>query len=147
MADTEIIFERLRKEGFRLTSTRKAVLRLFLSGESPMTVPELLLRLSTEGISVNKTTVYRELDFLITRKLIREVQLGDGLRRYEYLKGGHHHHLVCVKCKNIECFEMKACLKEFEEQITAEKNFTFIKHSLEFFGICALCNGVTESAR
>ncbi len=141
MPDSNDILEKLRKEGFRLTSTRKAIVRIFLSGSGPMTAPELLLRLKSEGVNVNKTTVYRELDFLSAQKLTREVQLGDGVRRYEYLRDGHHHHLVCIKCKHIECFEMKGCLSKFEAEISAKKNFTFIHHSLEFFGICADCNG------
>ncbi len=141
MPDSDSILEKLRKEGFRLTSTRKAILSLFLSGAGPMTAPELQARLKSEGVDVNKTTVYRELDFLMAQKITREVQLGDGLRRYEYFGDGHHHHLVCVRCKNIECFEMTACLKEIEAEISERKKFTFIKHSLEFFGICSYCSG------
>jgi Fe2+ or Zn2+ uptake regulation protein len=152
MPNSAVILEKLRKDGFRLTSTRRAVVDLFLSGASgtsgtsgPMTAPELLKALEALGVSVNKTTVYREIDFLMAQKLLREVHLGDGVRRYEYLEGGHHHHLVCVECNNIECFEMSGCLKEFEAQITAKRNFTFIKHSLEFFGVCGQCNGVGRS--
>ncbi|MBE9528056.1 MAG: transcriptional repressor [Proteobacteria bacterium] len=151
MPDSAAILEKLRKDGFRLTQTRKAVVGLFLTGASdssgpagPMTAPELLLALEALGVSVNKTTVYREIDFLMARKLLREVHLGDGVRRYEYLEGGHHHHLVCVECNNIECFEMTGCLKEFEAQITSERNFRFIKHSLEFFGVCGQCTVSSE---
>jgi Fe2+ or Zn2+ uptake regulation protein len=139
MTEKTKILDKLRTDGYRLTRARQAIIDIFLKSPVPLSVPELMTGLKKRKLPVNKTTVYREVDFLKAREMVREIQLGDGLRRYELWSGGHHHHLVCVRCNHIECLELEECLGAMEKKITKDKNFKLIEHSLEFFGLCAVC--------
>lgn len=139
MMKFEVILEKLRSGGFRLTRARKAIIRIFLDSGTPLSAVEVMTLLQSNKVNVNKTTVYREIDFLMSHDLLYELHLGDGRKRYEATKDDHHHHLFCVSCSGIECVELDKCLEAEEKKISEEKNFRTIKHSLKFPGLCAKC--------
>ena len=130
----------LRSAGFRITNAREKLIELFCSAAQPLTVSELLTRLKRHGISPNKTTVYRELEFLVEQKILSEIDLLDRKKRYELLDDGHHHHLLCDKCGKIQCVEMKNDLEHLESRLVREFGFKIKRHVLEFFGNCRECH-------
>jgi len=138
MISAKEIISKLRKEGFRSTGIREAILNLFCKSKKPFSCQDIQKHLKQKNISANKTTVYRELDFLKKQKLIEEFQLDDGVRRYE-ISSKHHHHVVCAKCKKIDCVELKQELRSQEIQIEKNNKFKIISHSLEFYGLCHKC--------
>jgi Fe2+ or Zn2+ uptake regulation protein len=139
MPKSKSIFELLKSKGYRLTRARKALVRIFANSRKPLSAAELNSRLEKNDVNVNKTTIYREIDFLKGQRMIRELQFGDGKRRYEIWPDNHHHHIVCISCDYIECVELDGCLEAEEKKILKENNFKTVKHSLEFQGLCAKC--------
>lgn len=138
--DAETLLKSLKALGCRMTTTRKLIVSHLCNTESPVSALELLTFLSKKNMSVNKTTVYRELAALLEKKVIREIDLLDGLKRYELLDPeNHHHHLVCIKCKKVKCIEMDHDLDLIERRITRSHHFTVQSHVLEFFGLCQRC--------
>src|SRR3990167_7088201 len=112
MASLDTVISNIKKEGFRLTRARKAIINIFYSSNIPQTAEEINVFLKRKGIMVDKVTIYRELDFLKDRKIIREVNFREGAKRFEILPKQHHHHLVCLNCNRIEEFEMKNDLSQ-----------------------------------
>jgi Fe2+ or Zn2+ uptake regulation protein len=139
MSEFKSIIDTIKLKGYRLTRAREGIIRVFLKSKSPLSAVDLNLKLDKADIRVNKTTIYREIDFLKTQKIIRELQFGDGKRRFELWPDNHHHHLVCLRCDTIKCIELKGCLEAEEKKILKENNFKTINHSLEFQGLCAKC--------
>ena len=135
----EAILQKLRSGGFRLTIARKSIIKIFLDSCVPLTVLEVMALMRRRKVNVNKTTVYREINFLMSQDMLRELHLGDGRKRYEVMKDDHHHHLFCVSCSGVECVELERCLESEEKKISEEKNFRTIKHSLKFLGLCERC--------
>ncbi len=134
--------ELLKHNGARLTKTRLAVLEIFSHENQPLSVAEILVSLKKQGILVNKTTVYREMEFLLEKGIISAVFLDEKHTKYE-LNLGHHHHLVCRDCGNIEEIEMKEIEDLFvliEKKLKKKMKFTNISHNLEFFGLCEKCS-------
>ena len=129
----------LKKDGFRLTKVRKALIEILGQTISPLSAFELLELLKTYDLVVNKTTVYRELEFLLINKVILELDLLDGMKRYELIDEGHHHHLVCTLCRKIQCIGMKHDLDHLEQNISQQYSFQIESHVLEFFGRCLAC--------
>jgi len=143
MINAKEIISKLREGGFRSTGIREAILNLFCKSKKPLSCLDIQKYLKQKSISANKTTVYRELDFLKKQKLIEEFQLDDGVRRYE-ISSNHHHHVVCTKCKKIECVELAKELKSQEKEIEKNNKFKIISHSLEFYGLCHKCQAVKK---
>lgn len=139
MQNLEHILVQLKTDGHRFTQIRKAVLGLLVKSSEPLSSPNLQSLLLKKKISVNKTTVYRELAFLKTQNVVRELQFRDSAKRYEITPENHHHHIICINCEKIEDVELKKDLDKAEKVISRNMNFKIINHSLEFFGLCAKC--------
>ena len=104
----------------------------------PLTELEIRNSLAQLENIVNKTTVYREMEYLLLKGVATEVDFGDRKKRYE-LKGKHHHHVVCTNCKKVDEIIIKDDLKNIERMIFRSKHFKITNHTLEFFGLCQKC--------
>jgi Fur family transcriptional regulator, ferric uptake regulator len=131
--------EELSGRGIRMTRTREAMLSLFSEAGAPLSVPQILGRLEETGKRPNKTTVYRELEFLKGQGFVKELTLRNDLALYE-LAGPHHHHLVCVDCGTVRDISVSdESLSCEERRIERKEGFEILEHSLEFFGLCGKC--------
>jgi len=129
----------LKNQGHKITKTRKALVEILENTKQPLSVPEVVTLLKNNHLSPNKTTIYRELTFLLDQGIVQELDFGDSKKRYELDTQDHHHHLVCINCKKIEDFDLSSDLDKEEKKILKDKNFKVISHSLEFFGYCKDC--------
>ena len=136
--DAQPIIQALQTEGFRITKARALTIAIFQSHHLPITELELRRQLAKKGIRVNKSTVYRELEFLLSREIVIEVNFGDGKKRYE-LNGRHHHHIICTNCKKVDDIHIANDLSAVEKKIQKQKKFKVQSHALEFFGLCSSC--------
>jgi Fur family ferric uptake transcriptional regulator len=121
------------------TKAHRAILSVLQAGCAPLAETELRSRLLKRGVRVNKTTIYRQLAGLKERGVVREIDFGDGKKRFESNAGEHHHHLVCTKCERVDEIRLDGEFAQFEKTISKNKRFTILDHSLEFFGLCAKC--------
>lgn len=134
--------EQFKENNHRITKTREAVLAHFEKNHKPITAREIINHLHALGLTVNKTTVYRELTFLLSQDFIKEVRLSDQELHYETTSMDHHHHLICTNCKSIEGVEYNSVeteLVKLEKDFAKRHDFLLQDHMLEFFGLCAQC--------
>ena len=133
--------DELRNRGFRITKVRLAVEECFRSSRSPLSVAEVSAGLETQNLRVNKTTLYREIVFLLQQNVVREIDLLDGRKRYELVgSGDHHHHFVCTACQRILCVPIPPSFEALEKKLAKSVGFKVTKHVLEFFGLCRACH-------
>jgi Fur family transcriptional regulator, ferric uptake regulator len=135
---SSIILESLKNRGHKNTKVRQALIEILLLNNTPLSNTDLLQELSKRNLSPNKTTVYREIEFLKDQKILEEVDFGDGKKRFE-ISENHHHHIICISCQKIQDIPMEKDLNEKERQIMRKFDFKPIGHSLEFFGLCKDC--------
>jgi Fur family transcriptional regulator, ferric uptake regulator len=131
--------EKLKSLDHRITPIRRHMFKFFSDNPSPVSAIDILDNFSSLGIDVNKTTVYREIEFLVKSGIIQEVEFGEGKKRYEVDTGRHHHHVICLNCKTIADVELEVDLHKEEKLIEAKTGFKVKNHSLEFFGLCPNC--------
>lgn len=134
----ELTISSLQDKGLRLTKIRKEIIKLFSEHPFPLSAKKIEEILSKAHISVNKTTVYRELQFLHENGYLLEVYLRPGEISYESSELKHHHHLICDSCGRID--NVTNCLvQRLDEDVLKKKGFRIVRHSLEFYGTCAAC--------
>jgi Fur family ferric uptake transcriptional regulator len=88
-----------------------AVLELLERQQRPMTHAEVAESLSQAGF--DRATLYRNLTDLTEIGLLRRVDHGDHVWRFELLRSDHHAgdghpHFICKECGTIECLPMDA---------------------------------------
>jgi Fur family transcriptional regulator, ferric uptake regulator len=141
MTDKNQILELLKKEGNKLTLLRKTLVDLFCSNEKAWSFLEIKDYLDKKGLSLNKTSVYRELNFLLNAGIIKEVNFAERNKRFELANIDHHHHFICINCKKVEHIEISEDYLN-KEAMTVSKNLNFDLryHHLEFYGYCSKCS-------
>lgn len=135
----DILIEKLQSDGHRITKARGTLLSILSKKHSPLSAMELQQLLEDEGVAVNKTTIYREIDFLIQQKIIHSVAFGDDTTRYELSNRDHHHHIQCTSCGIVVDLPLQDELSDIERNIERTTGFIIEKHALEFFGLCKNC--------
>jgi Fur family ferric uptake transcriptional regulator len=132
----------LKERGHRLTVARRAMLDIFDQASGPLSAGAVIVGLQKRKLTVNKTTVYRELEFLQQESIITAVRLSDTERMYERSNLSHHHQVVCTDCQevvDVDAEVIESALEKLENGIRRTSRFAEIRHSLEFFGRCAQC--------
>lgn len=135
-------FDTIKENNYKLTKTRKQVLTLFEQEHRPLNAKDIITYLHENKLTVNKTTVYRELTFLHSLGFIKEVRIDDNEMHYETTSMDHHHHLVCKNCNAVEGVasnELEKEMEKLENDVLQEKGFKIDAHMLEFFGLCDTC--------
>ena len=141
MNESKQVLADLKKAGCRMTQLRQGMVTLFCSTDKPVSAAEVMMTLLKQGISVNKTSVYRELQFLEQQGVIKTVLFSAEEARYERA-GEHHHHVVCRKCNTVQDIHAEGvedALSGVERSIGRGNHFSEVSHSLEFFGLCNKC--------
>ncbi|QQR60828.1 transcriptional repressor [Candidatus Uhrbacteria bacterium] len=124
----------------RQTKSKLAIREVLSASQKPMAAMELVEALGGRGLSVNKTTVYRELEKLLLKGEISEVDFADGQKRYEMTHGDHHHHAVCMSCEAVVELEIEPQLEQIQSSVAKQSGFRIQKHLVEFFGMCGSCS-------
>lgn len=137
--ENEIFDKYVRSKGLRHTNQRDEIINIFLSTERHVSIEELHKLVRKKDPSIGYTTVYRTMRLLSKCGLCEEVDLGDGIARYEHKFGHKHHdHLICVQCgETIEV--VKGQMEKMQDRLALEHSFLPIRHKLEIFGICKRC--------
>ena len=122
--------------GLKNTPSRLAILSVLKEKNRPLDVLQIFELIKDK---TDLATVYRTLETFWDngKGIINKLEFFEGKYRYE-IKGKDHHHLICRDCMGIEDVEDKF-MNEWENEIKREKGFLVSSHSLEFFGLCQLC--------
>lgn len=132
------LLNKIKESGGRLTKVKTTLLNLLEKQGCPITLAQISASFKKAKISANRTTIYRELKFLMDSQIIEKMILG-GVEYYELISE-HHHHLVCLKCRKIEEVFLDNHLENQEKKLAKKSGFKITGHALEFFGFCKKCN-------
>ncbi len=105
--DVDGIRELLRAKGLRATPARIAVVNFLDGSGHPRTHLEVTEKLVKSGFE--KSTIFRALGDLTEAGLLRKMELGDHVWRFERVgsEAGEtaHPHLLCIDCGSIQCLD------------------------------------------
>jgi len=138
--EMQVFLEYLQQRKFKLTPHRDLILDTFLKHEGHRSIEDIYRVVREEDPRIGYTTVYRTMKILTDCGLAREIDLADGITRYEHLYNHQHHdHMICTRCgKSIEFYnaEIEAVQDEASEQL----GFKAFDHKLQIFGLCGECH-------
>jgi Fur family ferric uptake transcriptional regulator len=127
----------LRKNGLKVTESRKWVLKVLSEKPEPMSADDVYKQIIAQ-YSMDYSTVYRILSILTEKNItIKSVQ-GDGIAYYQLNDSRHNHYLVCSECH--KRIPIEGCpLHEISEELVERTGFHITGHNLEFVGECPEC--------
>ncbi len=138
------LLPKLRLEGLRVTSQRKAILNALGSSTRHLTPVQVHNRATQESPGLTVPTVYRTLRQLAHSGLVWQLQLENGHLAYE-LAGRNHHHLVCASCGGVVEVPSTA-LDAIYARLERVSGFELKRDHLTLTGLCSRCQQ-TPAAR
>ena len=134
-----ILRQYLKNNGLLHSKQREQILDIFLKTEKHLTVDDLCQLVRKKNPRVGLATVYRAMRVICGAGLAREVDFGDGVRRFEHeYRHQHHDHLVCLKCGRV-IEVMSPEIKKLQERLAKKHNFTPVRRRMKIFGTCRTC--------
>ena len=93
----------IQDAGLRATASRVATLLVLRDASAPLSHAEVSAQLAEQKI--DKATVFRNLNDMVTAELLRRSELGDHAWRFEMVtdEDHQHPHFVCVDCGDVSC--------------------------------------------
>lgn len=137
----EKIIMELKEKGFRETPLRTALLEVLIKEHGPLSVQDIATKLKGKGLTPNATTLYRQLDTLVSNDIVELVVLDPKVQLFE-IKHDHHHHFVCEGCSEVQDVhseEIERAFSRFESELE-RKGLSIKKHELTFMGECQSCH-------
>lgn len=134
---------RLRRDGQRSTTGRRALLETLATADRPLSIPELL----TACPGLSQSSAYRNLDVLEHAGIVRRlVQPNADHARFELDEEftTHHHHLICRRCGAITDVTLAPQVEHrIEDALAAAaraEGFTAERHTVDLIGLCHACS-------
>lgn len=127
----------LRERGNRVTTQRRAVLKIIQEHAGHLSADEIYNLARDEVPRLSLSTVYRTLDLLKELDLVAELHLAGDHYRYE-AQSGRHEHLVCLGCGKVIEFQCSHCTATHKE-LYAQHGFVITSTRVELLGYCKEC--------
>ena len=136
------IERRLAEADVRYTKGRRVVVDALAQADGPRSAAELS---EIIGSDVPLSSLYRSLAVLEEAGILAPHFSSPGLTRYELAEwlSGHHHHLVCIDCGQVQDLpaneKTETRLQAIVADVARDASFREVNHALEIEGLCARC--------
>jgi len=138
----EALLEQIDSEiaaiGGKRSKSRTQVIEALFRAGTHVTVEELTHAVRKRNRSVGYATVYRTVKLLARLDYVKELDFGDGQKRYESNLVAHHDHLVCQECGSVSEFK-EPKIESLQEQVARKHGFRPTMHRLDIYGYCRRC--------
>lgn len=126
----------LKKAGLKITLPRMKILEILESSKQRhLSAEDIYRTLIAANDDIGLATVYRVLTQFESAGLVERHHFEGGQAVFEINDGGHHDHLVCMKCgKVVEFFD--EVIEERQHAIAKDKGFELTDHSMILYGLC-----------
>ncbi|EKY06965.1 ferric iron uptake transcriptional regulator [Neisseria sp. 23W00296] len=129
----------LRDNGLKVTGPRLKILDLFEKHpDDHMSAEDVYRVLLENGIEIGVATIYRVLTQFEQAGILLRHHFETGKAVYELNTGGHHDHIVCVKCGAVAEFHSEE-IEELQDRMAEEHGYRIVDHALYMYGVCGNC--------
>jgi Fe2+ or Zn2+ uptake regulation protein len=139
--DIDSIFE---KHKINRTRPKLEIIKMLSKAKTPRSIAEIHMKIGANKLC-DISTVFRTINQLKEKGLVREIGLAEGFFRYEFTSQNnqighhqHHHHVRCRICGIIKTLPF--CKLDIFEKTLKKLGFTKMDHHLEFTGLCEKCS-------
>jgi Fe2+ or Zn2+ uptake regulation protein len=133
----DLMARRCGERGIPGTAPRRAILETVLGMENHPTADQVHAEVARTLTGLNRTTVYRTLETLVSLGLLTRLCHPGRAIRFDP-RTSVHHHLVCLRCDSVVDFE-DARLDELPVPDTSGRGFELHDYRVQLRGVCQQC--------
>lgn len=135
------IIDSLKRQGFRITKPRKAVLKLLMEHKDEnLEAREIQEELKNDGLDIDIATIYRILEMLFEQRVVHKSNFSQQHAHFGIRKP-FEVHVICRNCGSIDenILEIDDRLKKEQISKLLDKDFEAEDISIEIYGLCGKC--------
>lgn len=134
----------IRQAGLKVTTPRVKILQLLEASEKRHVSAEEVYRMLIENAEdIGLATVYRVLTQFEGAGLVSRHHFEGGQSVFELNRGGHHDHLVCIRCGRVVEF-LDEVIEQRQRDIAEQHGYVIEDHALLIYGVCGRCERVED---
>lgn len=126
-----------KKNGLNITAPRITIFKYLQTIKGHPSAEEIYKAIKRENPSISLATVYKTLELLAEYNVIKKVTPLHDLARYD-ANNEQHHHLVCIRCKQIEDIGAEK-IYNIEIPPDTGHNFKILNYQVYINGLCEVC--------
>ncbi len=132
---TNFFRDKLQEKGLKVTPQRVAIYEAIVTLSNHPTAENVIEYIKTNHPNISVGTVYKVLDSLVEKELLRKVKTEKDIMRYDAVLYNHHH-LYCAETDRIEDYEDEKLSKLINEYFEKNKikNFSVQDIKLQITG-------------
>jgi Fur family ferric uptake transcriptional regulator len=133
--------QQIKQAGLKVTLPRVKILNVLENNaQRHLSAEDVYKELLSAGEEIGLATVYRVLTQFEGAGMVCRHHFEGGQAVFELNRGGHHDHLVCIKCGTVVEF-VEEVIEERQRAIAQDHGFRIEDHSLVIYGVCPECQG------
>jgi Fur family ferric uptake transcriptional regulator len=139
VTDPDQAIRALRTSGLRLSTARRLVIEALFAADGPVSAPSL-----AQSLSLEESSVYRNLEVLERHGLTRHVHLGHGPGLHALVGRDEGEYLYCERCSTVTLLgpeELDPVREHIQRQFGHTARFTHFA----IVGLCELCTAQAPS--
>ena len=125
------------------TRSQKRILNMLQTLNRGLSAQDIYVELRHQNQGMGLATVYRALEALRRDGAVQVRMLPNGESLYSSVQEDKHH-LTCLQC-GLSLPINECPVHELETQLHASHQFKIYYHTLEFFGLCEVCQQVAAT--
>ena len=134
------LIEAIKERGLRITPQRAIIFEAIEKLKGHITAEEVFQEVQQVNAYISLATVYRTLELLQDMNLVTQTNFGQSQAHFALKSHGHHHHLVCIQCRQIEEFP-DDLLDPVRDHLLSDYGFEVRTEHMSLFGLCRACRG------
>ena len=133
----EELVHKFKGHGYKMTPQRRAILEeLTRSTPEHPTAEQIHEAVLQKMPDTSLATVYNTLRELVTVHEAQELDLGQGVRRYE-VQQHEHAHMVCINCQCVR--DLPADFGQLRTLLNRHNGFHPVRYDVTVYGYCDEC--------
>ena len=116
---------------------REIILKIIKQLKHP-SIEEIYDKVHEVNPSISKSTVYRNINVLLTNKTIKKIKILTGPDRYDLVKE-EHYHVICKECGKVYDFLYHFEQDELTKTVLSQTGVKTNIDSITLYGICKDC--------
>ena len=130
----------LHEMGLKVTTPRLLILHILEESSQHLRAEDIHTLLTQRGHEVGLATIYRVLTQFMSAGIVNKHHFSEDYAVFELDRGGHHDHLMCVKCGEVKEF-IDEIIEARQNSIAEQFQYDITDHNLYLYGICPQCKG------
>lgn len=122
----------------KYSKQKEEIFKFIKTAKNHPTAEEIYIGLNEANSSISRGTVYRNLNLLVEKDIIKRISISNFPDRYEYITELHNH-AICKECGKVFNFHYELDSEKLKKIVSKETDLEVFSNEFTIYGICNLC--------